>query len=349
MSHLPTANAARRSIGWPLRRPARWLTVCSVLLLIAAGVIYGLSDWNQMAVVSFIRSHGGGVGYASNTKVVEHEISFSISTGASVPKLELGTEDGEHGLSFLSLLSSFSEEMDGTYSARMAICCESDSPSLFRRALGDRCADVWDRVIAIGLTDCAVPRAVSGRLTDIRTVRWLDLSRCQIDHGDLSAFLQVSPELEWLILDQASIDDRTLQSLENCRRLRWLDVARTNVTDRGLQYLERLDALRVLKVSDTAITNAGLEHIGRLVGLTELHLNGTRIDDQGVASLSRLTDLERLSLHGIGITDAALRQLASFPNLKYLDVSSTSISDAAIEEFQRKRPSLTLSYAWRER
>jgi hypothetical protein len=320
VSHSPATTEVRKSNGWALRRPARWLTAFTVLLLIVAGMIVGLGVRNRMVVqsaaVKSIQEAGGVASYASDTEISEF---------TSRPAYKVGC-----------------------YQA--APCpCESYSTSLIRRVLGDRYRDAWDPVIAVVLAGRSIPRTASARFKHLTTIRWLLLWSSEIDRNHLSDLLTSSHELEWLFVDGTKFDDSHLQSLQHCQRLKWLSAGRTNISDTGVESLETLQMLRTLSLSDTAVSNAGLRHVGRLVGLTQLHLDGTQIDDQGIASLIALVDLERLTLRNTAVTNDGLQQLASLPNLQCLDVSGTSITDAGIEEFRRKRPSVVLFCACRER
>jgi len=120
------------------------------------------------------------------------------------------------------------------------------------------------------------------------------------------------PELTALVLDDAPIDDATLDGLQ--LSLVRLYLARTRIDDAAIvKLVTRQPHLEVLDLEGCAIGNASLSAIAQLADLHALDVAGTRIDDTGGPALGSLAKLEILDLGHTRIgakTIAAIRPLA---------------------------------------
>lgn len=187
------------------------------------------------------------------------------------------------------------------------------------------------------------------RLSEIRTLRALDLRR--VSTLTRSALLQLSnlPALERLTLDELKVGDAELSLLTGMRSLSALSVARTRIQGAGFAALERLPTLteivlgytplddeglrtlltlphlQVLKLAPSNITDVGLAYVAKHRGLRVLDASRTRVTDAVVPALLEAPALERLVLRATALTAAGIRRLRSRGGLEV-------VADAGVQE-----------------
>jgi len=96
-----------------------------------------------------------------------------------------------------------------------------------------------------------------GRLSRLRQLRVLDLSRTQVSARGLDSIAALPIE-RLSLWKAAAIDDSAAAALDRFTRLRVLDLSDTGITDAALRQLRPLP-LRRLYVRGTAVTAAGVE------------------------------------------------------------------------------------------
>jgi F-box/leucine-rich repeat protein 14 len=176
------------------------------------------------------------------------------------------------------------------------------------------------------LVDCRVhiDRPVSA--LDSRSLSCLRRSTVlkfsSLDNTSLQG-LEELPSLERLDLSHTRIDD--VRSLAGCRVLRQLKLAHSLVSDAGNIGLERIATLETLRLEYclgiTSVTN--LRHC---TALRELVLDRTQITDAGIAGLECIVTLTKLSLANTNITSVS--SLRHSPSLRELNISHTAMTAA---------------------
>jgi hypothetical protein len=150
-------------------------------------------------------------------------------------------------------------------------------------------------------------------LTELRNLRLVDLSGCQIDSE--------------LIKRLASI--RTLQSL---------NLGKTNLDDQMLEQLVALSGLEVLALNSTKLTSAGYGTLGKMTSLQWLDLSGT---PGTLADLNQLLTnakkLETLLLRGVSLGDDELLTISFNERLIFLDLRDTNVTEKLRDKINAKR------------
>lgn len=165
----------------------------------------------------------------------------------------------------------------------------------------------------------------------------LCLYKVPLEGGQL-ALLRDLPELEWLSLERARLDDQGLLALPALPALHTLGLALAKLSAKGLAPLAALPLLTRLSLDKAALGDADLSALSGLLGLERLSLCDTRVGEEGLAvlppslthlvadgcgriegrSLGRLTRLDSLSLCRSQVGAEGLAALAGTTSLRRL-------------------------------
>jgi Leucine-rich repeat (LRR) protein len=148
--------------------------------------------------------------------------------------------------------------------------------------------------------------------------------------GDAIAALNQFPELQSLILAQASIDDEACAPLLEHPRLRDVTIGDSQLTDAGLAAFARMKSLRSLYVKSDLISGRTLDALAQL-RLNDLGIESTSLDTGCLTALTRYRDLQYLSLANCRLTDESLGRLPRLPLVSSLNLSGNPISDAGLD------------------
>ncbi|MGV3605367.1 MAG: hypothetical protein ACO1RA_03095 [Planctomycetaceae bacterium] len=119
--------------------------------------------------------------------------------------------------------------------------------------------------------------------------------------------------------------------LKNLRRLHVSDISSTMLSGPGIGMI-------LLGEADNTIAQ-----VAELENLESLKLERTACSDKGVKHLPQLTNLQHLTLESDYITDACLATLVELPSLKTLELKGKNLTQEAVDQWQAKRPGLTIS------
>ena len=114
---------------------------------------------------------------------------------------------------------------------------------------------VFDRVTEVWCSDSQITDAGVSRLTGLKHLKSLGLSRTPVSDSSL-AHLGTMSNLESLFLDKTQISDASLANLGRLTTLRKLSLANTLVTEDGLAHLRGLRNLEVLWLKHTVASDA---------------------------------------------------------------------------------------------
>ena len=126
-----------------------------------------------------------------------------------------------------------------------------------------------------------------------------------------------------------------------------LDFAQGDVSGLNLDNIGNCQRLRYFRFF--SVTGFPKGEIQKLATCPVAHiaLVGVGLTDSNLEAFIKFSDLENLALNdNVGITDAGLEHLEKIPNLKELNLSKTSVTKEGIEEFQEKRPDVTVHIVW---
>ncbi len=161
-------------------------------------------------------------------------------------------------------------------------------------------------------------------LANFPKLRKLHLSG-ELEHPNMEK-LSLLTNLEALVLDYPTLDDRAMPELVALTHLQTLDLGNTDVSDDGLASLSTLTTLDGLHLHHTRVTNRGLASLAALTSLRVLELDHTDVVDAGIAHLVPLTNLEVLRLDNTLVTDAAIEQIVKLKSLRRLNLSNTVVT-----------------------
>ena len=137
-------------------------------------------------------------------------------------------------------------------------------------------------------------------------------------------------------LADAQFGDPDLAFVEHTPELEYLNLAGTQVTSRGIASLAAAASLRTLYVSNTAIDNDAMPTIAALPVLEELDLRGTRVTNEGIEQLLECRSLRTLRLgEGQPLTDAVTQSISRISWLKSLGLRDVPIRNGSIGHLQK--------------
>ena len=154
-----------------------------------------------------------------------------------------------------------------------------------------------------------------------RPVLWVDLRGNWVNNKDLAQVVTAFPQVEYLSLHGASINDDGVRGIASLRRLRFLILSDTQISDIGLCHIPNGN-LEYLALDSTRVTDQGMVEIRRLGGLKRIDLDYTEISDAGISHLAHLPDLDVITISGTNVTLEGAQQLrARRPKLKIYGIS----------------------------
>jgi hypothetical protein len=126
----------------------------------------------------------------------------------------------------------------------------------------------------------------------------------------------------WVNCSGTGFDDRALENIApqlELLRARYLVLIQASITKKGLDSIRRLKGLRLLDLGWTKTGDDGLGSIAALTSLRELYLNNTRVTEAGVRQLLDSNKLPNLKVLAIGYAsippDQARRIQEDYPTL----------------------------------
>ncbi len=103
----------------------------------------------------------------------------------------------------------------------------------------------------------------SGRISDYRSLRQLDLAG-------------------------ATIDDSTAEHIAGFHQLEAIHLSGARLSDRQLQLIAQIGSLKILRLGGTSITDSSIDAIASINGLLLVDLSNTSVTDDGVARLRNI-------------------------------------------------------------
>ena len=192
----------------------------------------------------------------------------------------------------------------------------------------------FDRVIAVGLEDQALPPETLHDLGVLNSLKELRLTYAKVSDGEADQ-ITATIDSDHHEPQQIKAWNAGLQPLSRLINLQRLELGGTPLGDDALSHVAGLTKLRELGLSQTDISNSGLTHLQHLSNLKKLNLGGTAIDDDGVEHLQGLTSLKTLILTNTQITSASLYYLQEMKDLDYLDLAGTKVTDAGLRHLTK--------------
>jgi Leucine-rich repeat (LRR) protein len=173
---------------------------------------------------------------------------------------------------------------------------------------------------------------------------WMDIIssleklRCLAVDGDVTdagvAQLSRMHRLRGLSLAGSRVTSRSGAVIGELQEIEWLNLDNTSIDDTFLESLGTLASLDTLRLGNTQITDVGIRHLGSLKKLRVLNLSNTRITDGSALYLAGLPKLEILDLSGTDITNQTLSILDNAPSLRELEIARTRIDKSRAEEWR---------------
>jgi hypothetical protein len=143
---------------------------------------------------------------------------------------------------------------------------------------------------------------------------------------------------------KSGFTDDAIDAVIECPQVVDLTLEKVSITDAGLAKLRGLPELSRLILNDCPISGSGLQTLSELPLREKMYsigLRGTMLKDGDLTWLKECPRLQRVDVSQTALTDASLADLEMLP-LTYLNVAQTSMSAAGLDQFQQKKPQLTL-------
>ena len=192
-------------------------------------------------------------------------------------------------------------------------------------------------IVAIDLHN-TMPSAEDFRqISQIKTLRVLDLRRVVTLTRSAILELVKLPKLERLVLDELKIGDAELELMAGAQSLSSLSVVKTRIQGAGFAALAGLPALKELFIGFTPLDDAGLRVIAKLPHLEVLKLAPSNVTDAGIKRLARHPRLRVLDASRTRITDAVVPALLEAPALRTLTLRGTAISETGLSRLRARK------------
>lgn len=189
-------------------------------------------------------------------------------------------------------------------------------------------------------------------LTDLKSLRVLNLADSSFSDESLPVLERVSPTLTSLDLRGCQISDKATAVIARFAGLRVLRFngknGKTSISDDGLKALAACTALKVLALDElTFVGTDGIAALTGLANLEELYVGGTIVDDDSCSVIAGFPKLKKLRLARNQISDIALNTLSECKQLEELDLSEDSLITNDGMAFLAKLTSLKKLNLWR--
>jgi Leucine-rich repeat (LRR) protein len=153
-----------------------------------------------------------------------------------------------------------------------------------------------------------------------------------IKFGDADApCLATLPRLTHLYFTEVPVTGKTLQALQECRKLEVLTLHKADIGDDDLTALGKVTTLTQLSMPETRVTAKGLEHLKNLSNLTSLTL------PQGagrelIPYLAKFSKLRHLYPFPPGVTDEDMQVIGQLRSLENLDLQQSKLTAEGYKE-----------------
>lgn len=129
----------------------------------------------------------------------------------------------------------------------------------------------------------------------------------------------------------------TKRLVELKENLVWLNLSRANINDASLSSVGELKKLTRLHLDNTQVTDVGLSSVASLVNLEYLNLYNTPVTDSGIAKLSSLKNLKKLFLWQSKVTADGVTKLKEALPGTYIHFETPSMPKPTKQE-DKKEP-----------
>ena len=116
----------------------------------------------------------------------------------------------------------------------------------------------------------------------------------------LQGLSALKPNVTWLSLTNATLEDGALTALEGFENLTRLELDKTNVTERGVEAIGRLPHLEALNLYGSRVGDSIAQVLSQFPELKRIYLSETEVSADGVAEIrGQLPDLKVFSNFGL--------------------------------------------------
>ncbi len=182
-----------------------------------------------------------------------------------------------------------------------------------------------DSVVQLALADRGLTGSIPPELSQLRDLRYLDLSRNKLT-GTVPASLGQLHELRSIILYRNLLSGEIPSQLSGLSKLHWIDLARNELTGDIPASLGELTELRVLSLAGNRLTGAIPPELGRLTLLEGLYLGGNDMKGELPQELASLSRLSVLQLHDMGLSGAVPSWLGQLSELTSIGLGNNNLT-----------------------
>jgi len=162
------------------------------------------------------------------------------------------------------------------------------------------------------------------------------------DLGAVGSALSEFPELEYLDLKSAAVDDYECQYLKGLHNLRYLDLDGGSLSARGLRRLAHMSKLKSIYLARSDIEDEDVAPLLQLRSLRDIRLNQTKTGDRAISQLAALPKLAFIDASSTRMTDAGLFALSKLPELRTVVALNSKVTEPGADKFAEQRPDVTV-------
>lgn len=181
------------------------------------------------------------------------------------------------------------------------------------------------------LFQCDVNPGMLDGLRDRKSIKSISIwhSATPMGHGSISIFSSM-PNLEYLNLHKAGLEDKSLAGLSKLKNLRILHLGANDFSDSDFSELIPCPSLEGLYLGDSILMNHSLAFLPRLKTLQRLDFGSSRLSARSFTNIAAMRSLTSLQLYNSNVTDEMLRTLGGHKSLRELLLDLTNVSGSGL-------------------
>lgn len=190
--------------------------------------------------------------------------------------------------------------------------------------LSDEDADIITSMLKIKRLDLqgTKPRKVLEKIGNLKSIKYLDISSCNIRSSHIVLLETLAETLVSLDLSENDLTSEDVELISKLTNLEHLSLSHCgDIGYKAIKSIHKLPSLQSLYIANCfSLCNKALKYIGKMAELVKLNARGCPFDESGLRYIRSLSKLEALNICGTNLSwiPSTLALMKHFPNMKKL-------------------------------